>query len=115
MKLVPGFSLIETIVSLIIITSVFAIITLSLSKVMESKNLNRSFELHLKIKNWAIETIANKDYIMAERTSGDISINRSFDYYRDDHSLLQMTITARDSKGTIETYNELIAIEDEKN
>lgn len=115
-KRTPAFTIIETIVALLIIVTIFAIVTLSFTRTMDSNNLNEKLEAHIIVIDYAIRTKTEKDFINASIESNKFSLNREIDYYQNNKSLLHLTITAKNNRGkVIDTYREIILLTDEKN
>jgi Tfp pilus assembly protein PilV len=108
-KRLPAFTILETIIALLIIITIFAIITLSLSKVLDSNNINEKIEAHVLTKNYAIQTKVNNDYVNSKSDPSKYMIERQIDYYQNNKSLIQITITAKNTHGKLlDTYKEII-------
>jgi Tfp pilus assembly protein PilV len=114
-KKIAAFTILETIVALLIIVTMFGIVSLVCSRVLDTSNLNEHLEAHLMIQDYAIATKTTRDFTDGKYESNKYDIIRSLDYYKGNRSLLLITIKATDQNGKlIETYHEIIIASHEK-
>ena len=101
---------------LVIIVTIFGIVTLSLSKILDANNLNEKLEAHVLLTDYAIRTKVSKDFISGNISAAKYTMERQIDYYQNNKSLILLTITVKNLQGKlIDTYKEIILLRDEKN
>jgi competence protein ComGF len=113
---ISAFTILETMVALVVIVTIFWIITMSLTKVFDSRNLTEQLEAHIAINKFAIETKSKGDFVSAQEQHTKFTLKRDFEYYRGDKHLLLMSISAINTQSkVIDFYREILRMDYEKN
>ena len=96
---IRGFTLVETIVSLLIILSVFAIGMMILINIMKSDRNQEKLEVMEIMNQVYYKTISEKIYLDEVMSHDDYQIIKEFVPYKSSDNLLILSIEIRDNKG----------------
>ena len=114
-KQMKAATLVETIVSLIIIMIVFSIGMIIFNRVIFSGNQFQQLQIHLLMKKIAIETKTNNRYFDETFSKDQYIIEKKITKYKNTEFIYHLQlISYSNSNKKVGSYNELIIIDDYK-
>lgn len=107
-------SLVEVTTALVLLVIIFGVALLVYFNVTTSSLSFRQMKYKLELDHLAEETILARNYISAQIPDGNVTIEKSVDYYNGNEHLLLLTMIARDEQGNVlAEYKRLIYTPDE--
>jgi hypothetical protein len=114
LRKLKGATLMEVLVAIAIIMSVFTISTIVFLNVTGSSYTGDKLKASLLLNEISMETNKSKTFLDEEISKDDIVIKKTFDKYNNHPNLMILTITAfNSSQKLLSERKEIILIEDE--
>lgn len=111
LKKLPAFSLVETIISMVIILTVITIAAISLSNVMDSNTSARQLKVISIVEQVLQETALNKTWYDEQFTLFEFEVVKKIETYDTEKKLAVITIEIYSPQGKIvQTFREIIMI-----
>lgn len=100
-KKLKGFTLVEAVVSMIIIMVCFSISTMVYLNVVKSDNISSKTKAFLEVKHIASSTFQNHEFFDQTFESDNLTVTRHIEPYQNNPKLKLIIITATNQKGKV--------------
>lgn len=109
LKKQKGFTLVEAIVSMIIIMSCFALSTMTYLNIIKTDNRVNKCQAFLFIEQYAQETIKEKSFVDQDRKFEGLTVRKRMEPYQNDDRLKILRIEVADKNGKpLSTYKQIV-------
>lgn len=104
-----GFTLVEAIVSMIIIMACFALSTMTYLNIVKTDNRVNRCQAFLFIEQYAQETIKAKSFVEQDSEFEGLTVRKRMEPYQGDDRLMVLRIEVADKNGkTLSTFKQIV-------